>query len=194
MKNQNPSMKKVLISLATVLIFSQGVQASSVRISDIDGLISVNMTPALGATANIAARLGTWNGTSFTTAPFTAGGYFDNDLKELSATVSASSNAGVGIAQGTQLALAIYNSPSTTAFSTSVARAVLTDTSWIMPLLDFSLSTTNFELLNSTTAVFGTYSFNAGNQQIGLIPEPSSASLFGVGALALWLVRRKRSV
>lgn len=192
MKNQIPSMQKVLMGLATALLLSQSVKASTVKIFDNDGLIAVNMTPALGATATIAARLGTWNGTTFTMAPITAAGYFDNDLKDLAATVSASSNAGVGINQGTQLALAIYNSPSTTAYSTAVARAVLTDVSWIMPLLDFSTSTTSFSLLNTTTAVIGTYSFNGGNQQIGLIPEPSTASLFGFGALVLWVVRKKK--
>jgi hypothetical protein len=192
MKSKISSIKKVLMGLAIVFILGKTAQASTVRISDLDGLIAVNMTPTLGAAATIAARIGTWDGTSFTMAPLTAAGYFDNDLKELSATVSAADNTGVGINQGVQLALAVYNSPSSTAYSTSVARAVLTDTSWIMPTLVFGTGVTNFQLLSSTTAVFGTYSFNGGNQQIGLIPEPSSASLFGAGALVLWFVRRKR--
>jgi len=193
---QNQSMKskyKVLIAVLTATLLAAGTQASTVKVSDVDGLISVNTVPALGGTDSIAARLGTWNGSTFTAAP-TAAGYFDNDLKELSATISASANSTVGINQGSTFALAIFNAPSASSYSSTLAQAVLTDASWIMPLLDFSLTTNNFQLTANTVAQIGSYNFNGGNQLITLavIPEPSSFSLLLTGLLGLWGATRKR--
>ncbi|NDC01179.1 MAG: hypothetical protein EBZ83_07160, partial [Verrucomicrobia bacterium] len=183
MQANHPKVKTSLLAIVSAALLSAAAQASTVKVFDNDGLIAVNTTPALGATASIAARLGTWNGSTFTAAS-TAAGYFDNDLKELSATVSASANSAVGINQGTAFALAIYNASTTTAYSSSIAQAILTDTSWIMPLLDFSLTINNFQLTGSTVARVGSYSFNGGNQIITLasIPEPSSLSLLAAGA------------
>lgn len=193
MQANHPKVKTSLLAIVSAALLS-AAQASTVKVFDNDGLIAVNTTPALGATASIAARLGTWNGSTFTAAS-TAAGYFDNDLKELSATVSASANSAVGINQGTAFALAIYNASTTTAYSSSIAQAILTDTSWIMPLLDFSLTINNFQLTGSTVARVGSYNYNGGNQIITLasIPEPSSLSLMAAGAFGLWIARRKRS-
>ncbi|NBQ65101.1 MAG: PEP-CTERM sorting domain-containing protein [Verrucomicrobia bacterium] len=194
MQANHPKVKTSLLAIVSAALLSAAAQASTVKVFDNDGLIAVNTTPALGATASIAARLGTWNGSTFTAAS-TAAGYFDNDLKELSATVSASANSAVGINQGTAFALAIYNASTTTAYSSSIAQAILTDTSWIMPLLDFSLTINNFQLTGSTVARVGSYNYNGGNQIITLasIPEPSSLSLMAAGAFGLWIARRKRS-
>jgi len=193
MQTNSPKLKTSLLAFVSASLLAVAAQASTVKVFDDDALITVNTTPALGATANIAARLGTWNGSTFTVAS-TAAGYFDNDLKELSATVSANANSGVGINQGSAFALAIYNAASTAAYSSSIAQAILTDTSWIMPLLDFSLTTNNFQLTGSTVARVGSYNFNGGNQIItlALIPEPSSLSLLAAGAFGLWIARRKR--
>lgn len=194
METNSPKLKASLLAFVSASLLAVAVQASTVRVSDDDGRINVNTTPTLGATANIAARLGTWNGATFTVAS-TAAGYFDNDLRELSATVSANANSGVGINQGSAFALAIYNAASTAAYSSSIAQAILTDTSWIMPLLDFSLTNNSFQLTGNTVARVGSYNFNGGDQIItlALIPEPSSLSLLAVGAFGLWISRRKRS-
>jgi len=194
METNSPKLKTSLLAFVSASLLAVAVQASTVRVSDNDGRINVNTTPTLGATANIAARLGTWNGETFTVAS-TAAGYFDNDLRELSATVSANANSGVGINQGSAFALAIYNAASTAAYSSSIAQAILTDTSWIMPLLDFSLTNNSFQLTGNTVARVGSYNFNGGDQIItlALIPEPSSLSLLAAGAFGLWISRRKRS-
>lgn len=194
MKIQVKSVKKILSGMICAVAITGSSQASTVRIFDTS--LSVSNTPALSSTAVIGARLGVWNGTSFTAAPISvAAGYFDNDLVELSATISASANATVGINAGDLFALAIYNAASTTAYSTAVNQAILTDASWIMPALDFSLTVNNFSLTANTVARVGTYNFNSGNNLIGLavIPEPSSASLLVLGSLGLWLARRKKA-
>lgn len=194
MKNQSNSINKALTVAAVLVALTLPGQASTVKIFDTS--LTVNNTPALSSTAVIGARLGVWNGTSFTAAPISvAAGYFDNDLVELSATISASANATVGINPGDLFALAIYNASSSAAYSTAVTQAILTDAAWIMPALDFSLTVNNFNLSANTIARVGTYNFNSGNNLIGLalIPEPSSASLVALGSLGLWLARRKRS-
>ena len=192
MKNRTSmTIKYLIVATALTALGFQG-QASTVRI--FDSSLTINNSPALSSTAVIGARLGVWNGTSFTAAPLSvAAGYFDNDLVELSATISASANSTVGINAGNLFALAIYNAPSTSAYSAVVNQAILTDASWIMPALDFSLTVNNFALTANTVARVGTYSFNGGNNIIGLgvIPEPSSASLLALGTLGLWLMRRK---
>jgi hypothetical protein len=190
MRKNQIAMNPVLAGLTLIMALTMQNQASTVRI--FDDSLSVNSVPVIGATASIGARLGTWNGTSFTAPPSSvAAGYFDNDLKELSATISASANATVGINQGNAFAIAIYDAASTAAYSSSLRQAVLRDPSWIMPTLDFSLTVNNFFLTANTTALVGTYDFNGGNQQIGLIPEPSAASLMLLGVAALFASRKR---
>ena len=194
MKNKMIPIKTILGVIAALAAFSVPAQASTVRIFDTS--LTVNNTPALSSTAIIGARLGVWNGTSFTAAPLgVAAGYFDNDLVELSASISSAANSTVGINSGDLFALAIYNSASTSAYSSGVNQAILTDASWIMPAFDFSLTQSTFGLTANTVARVGTYNFNGGNNIIGLsvIPEPSSASLMALGSLGLWLTRRKKS-
>lgn len=166
-------------------------QATSIKIYD-DSL-SIISTPALTSTEVIAARLGIWNGTTFTPATAGVSGYFDNDLKELSASISASDNVTVGITAGQSFALAIYNLSSTSNYTSAARQAILTDASWIMPALTFGLSETVLPMTTSTVASVGSYAWNGGNQIItlALIPEPSAMSLLSIGLVSLLGVRRK---
>ena len=188
-------MKKIKATLGFLILGGFCSQAEVVKISDLDGLITVINTPALGATDTIAARIGLWNGTTFTSVGNTVGaGYFDNDLRELSATISSASNP-VGYTSGTLLALAIYNAPSTTDYSVSFNRAILTDSSWTMPTLAFGTGTkASYSLTANTVAQFGSYSFNGGNQTITLVPEPSTGALMVIGAIGLLAQRRFRRI
>jgi len=191
----DPIMKKLVILATTFVLGGAPLKAESVKIADLDGLITVVNIPGLGATQTIAARIGLWNGTTFTSSGNVVGsGFFDNDLKELSAGISSASNPS-GFAAGTLLALAVYNSNSTLDFSTSVNRAILTDASWLMPTLAFGTAVkATFGLTANTTAVVGGYDYNGGNQTITLVPEPSTGALMMVGAAGLVALRRLRKV
>jgi hypothetical protein len=187
---------KQLVALAGVFAFGLApVQAEAVKIADLDGFITVVNTPVLGPTESIGARLGLWDGTTFTSVGNVVGkGFFDNENKDLSAEISASSNPS-GYATGTLLALAIYNSAPTADYSSSVNRAILTDASWIMPTLAFGTTTkATYGLTANTIAQVGTYSYNSGNQTITLIPEPSTGALMALGAVGMIALRRLRKV
>jgi len=191
----DPIMKKLVILATTFVLGGAPLKAESVKIADLDGLITVVNIPGLGATQTIAARIGLWNGTTFTSSGNVVGsGFFDNDLKELSAGISSASNPS-GFAAGTLLALAVYNSNSTLDFSTSVNRAILTDASWLMPTLAFGTAVkATFGLTANTAAVVGGYDYNGGNQTITLVPEPSTGALMMIGAAGLVALRRLRKV
>jgi hypothetical protein len=187
-----PLFCKLLARALFLGFFALTAKSQATAIKIYDDSLSVIASPALSSNAVIAARLGIWNGTTFSPALTGVSGYFDNDLKELSTSISASDNSLVGINAGQSFALAIYNLSSTSNYSSVVAQAILTDTSWIMPALTFGLSETVLPMTSSTVATVGSYSWNGGNQNItlALIPEPSSASLLALGLAGLLGIRR----
>jgi hypothetical protein len=188
--------KDTTIRIITLLVglfgLSSGpVRAESVKIADLDGLISVINTPGLGPTQTIGARLGLWDGSNFTSVGNATGaGFFDNELKELQATFSAAANP-TGYPNGTLLALAIYGASASLDYSSTFNRAVLIDSNWLMPTINFGTAVkANYQLTASTTAVIGEYSFNGGNQVITLVPEPATGSLLLLGGV--WVVAMRR--
>ena len=192
MKNKN--LKIFIWAIGALLAVQMQTLASTVKV--LDSSFNVTSTPALGALEIIAARLGTWSGGVFTALP-TSGGAFDNDLRELSVTVSNSTNAGAGLSAGTAFAVAIYKATSTTAYSSSFLQAVLTDSTWIMPALGFDTIVNTFTPTANAVAVIGSYSFSANNQMVTLgslaaVPEPSVASLFALGTVGLVALRARR--
>jgi hypothetical protein len=172
-------------------------QAETVQILDNDGFISVLNTPSLGATEVIGVRWGKWDSVNsiFTSVGNTVGaGYYDNDLRELSATISSALNPS-GFASGSLLALAIYASSSVNDYSASYRQAILTNSAWVMPTLAFGLNTVaNYTLNSSTTAVVGQFNYNSNDQVITLVPEPSTGALMMIGAAGLVALRRLRKV
>lgn len=187
-----PASCKLLGSIFLLGFIASATNSQATSIKIYDDSLSVIASPALSDTSVIAARLGIWNGTTFTPALAGISGYFDNELKELAASISASDNAVVGINAGQSFALAIYNLSSTSNYSAVVQQAILTDTSWIMPTLEFGLAETILPMTSNTVAAVGTYSWNGGNQSItlDLIPEPSSVSLLALGFAGLLGIRR----
>jgi len=188
-------LKGLIVMAGAIALGAVSLKAESVRISDLDGQITVVNTPALGATVTIGARIGLWDGTNFTSVGNVVGaGFFDNDLKELSASISAASNPS-GYSTGTLLALAIYNSSATADFSSLVNHAILTDPGWLMPTLAFGTAVkATYGLTANTVAQVGGYSFNSGNQAITLVPEPATGSLLLLGGMGLLALRRLRKV
>lgn len=102
------------------------------------------------------------------------------------------------IPAGTLMALGIYDLPvdATFPWSNEAARVILTDPNWRLPLGDTGVAGTYYSFSSNTQAVFGTFTYNGGNEKIGFttpaVPEPSSLSLLAIGGLLLGLGRRKQ--
>jgi len=191
---KNKTIKTILCSMG--LLLANQIQSHATSVKIYDDSFNVSSSPALGASEQIAARIGTWSGGVFTSG-LTGTGFYDNELDELSATLSASLNSTVGISPGTLLALAIYKSTSGTPYSDAVLQAVLTDSTWVMPTLVFGLTETLYAPTANAVAVVGSYNFAGGNQIVTLtnlaaIPEPSVASLLALGTVGLVALRVRR--
>jgi hypothetical protein len=111
---------------------------------------------------------------------------------EFSATLLLADNATLAV--GTQLRVWI-STPSNFAGAAQVA--LLTDASWLVAANSpTDVNTRYFEFSQSTTALFGTFDFNAdaiATQAVGVIPEPSYFGLgLGGACLALAVARRRR--
>jgi hypothetical protein len=52
----------------------------------------------------------------------------------------------------------------------------------------------SFIFSSNTTALVGTFSYNGGNEVIGVVPEPSAASLIVLGALSLFALRKIKNL
>jgi len=103
----------------------------------------------------------------------------------------------LAIPTGTLMSLGIYDLPWDSSFplSNEVARVILTDRFWVAPVWGLNPDGTEYYFTQSTQAVFGTFTYNGGNEKIGLttpaVPEPSSLSLLALGGVIAALRRRK---
>jgi len=152
----------------------------------------------------VIAAWGVWDSATslFSPIPINYPGYMYYETylypaKEISAGYTQTSpGSRFNILTGTLMSLGVYDLPFDTAYpwSNQVAMAVLTDPNWLAPIWRVT-GETNYSFTTNTQAVFGTFSYNGGNEKIGLttpaIPEPSSLSLLALGAVAVAL-RRKR--
>jgi len=199
--NKNKLLTVVLLSVIATL---SNLKAETISIYD--DSFSVTGIPVGSPASFLSGRWGLWDaGTSTFIQGITTGlnaGYVDLSSPELSITLNQTTPA--NYSAGTQMALAIFanttisDSGSLNWTSAGVNYgAVLTDSSWIAPAFANNANSVDFTFSSSTLAQKGSYSFNGGNQIIGVVnlaavPEPSVASLFALGTVGLVALRARR--
>jgi hypothetical protein len=200
-----------LVTIATVaLVFSISLPAKAETLNFYDDSFAVFNNGSLlsSSTPYFSAVWGKWDaGTSMfsTIVGINASntGYVDLSTPELIVALNQTTNS--NIASGAQLALAIYNSPLletppgsgtllASSYNTSVNRAILVDSSWTAPTFANNANPLSYAFTAGTSAVFGTFSYNGGTEQIGMVPEPSTGALLMIGAAGLVALRRLRKV
>lgn len=139
----------------------------------------------------MSALWGTYNNGIFSALP-NGTGFVDTGVDFLEMQINYSKIDNSEIAVNTQLALAIYDADlvnfTAAPYNSSYDKAILTDASWRAPLFDTTPNMESFVFSSNTTALVGAFSYNGGNEVIGVVPEPSTMHLTLLGLLAL---RRK---
>lgn len=194
----------ICLVVAVACICASTLTTRAETLSIFDDTFSIISAPT-SATV-LGARWGLWSGSSFVQA-VTSGanlGYVDISSPELSITLNQVDNSVYTV--GTQLSVAIYGNNgvsdsqavnfATAAGLSGFKYAVLTDPSWLVPTFTVSASFVDFNLTASTTAQYGSYSYNGGNQQIttAAVPEPSTYALLAMSGVAFggYVIRRRR--
>jgi len=175
----------------------------------IDGLPFV----AAGGYKEIPAFWGLWNSSTSVFSPLFTGnglnglgflGYQNvngSTSNEIMTGISQNSSSEFfNIPTGTLLSLGFYDQPvaynDTYPQNNELAKAVLTDSSWLAPTWSSANNIIFCSFTENTQAVFGTFSYNGGHENIGLstssVPEPSAFSLLAVGLGGLMVMRRRR--
>ena len=146
----------------------------------------------------MSALWGTYNNGIFSALP-NGTGFVDTGVDFLEMQINYSKIDNSEIAVNTQLALAIYDADlvnfTAVPYNSSYDKAILTDASWRAPLFDTTPNMESFVFSSNTTALVGTFSYNGGNEVIGVVPEPSAASLMVLGgALSLFALRKIKNL
>ena len=140
----------------------------------------------------MSALWGIYNNGIFSALP-NGTGFVDTGVDFLEMQINYSKIDNNEIAVNTQLALAIYDADlvnfTAVPYNSSYDKAILTDASWRAPLFDNTSNMESFVFSSNTTALVGTFSYNGGNEVIGVVPEPHTSSL---ASIALFLAFRKR--
>jgi len=196
MKNANSKVCAVIIGLALTLSMNS---SKAETLSLFDDTFTISGLPTAFNSSILSARWGVWNTetSTFTQAVTSsvAAGYVEIAVSELSVTLSQINNN--IYASGTQMAFAIFaNSAGDSqalnwGASVPTYSGIFTDTAWVAPSFNNSPAFVNFTFTANTTALVGGYAFNAGNQTLTLIPEPSSLSLGALGLASIFALRRK---
>jgi len=194
--------KTIQVLVLAVMSLSASTNLSkSETLSLYDDMFTISGLPTGFNSSILSARWGVWNSGSSTfvqaVTSSVAAGYVDIATPELSVTLSQINNS--IYTAGTQMALAIF---ATSAGDSQALNwggsipaylGIFTDTSWVAPSFSNSPAFVNFTLTANTTALVGGYAFNAGNQTLTLIPEPSSMTLGALGLVSILALRRKNS-
>ena len=145
----------------------------------------------------MSALWGIYNNGIFSALP-NGTGFVDTGVDFLEMQINYSKIDNSEIAVNTQLALAIYDADlvnfTAVPYNSSYDKAILTDASWRAPLFDTTPNMESFVFSSNTTALVGTFSYNGGNEVIGVVPEPSAASLMVLGALSLFALRKIKNL
>jgi hypothetical protein len=146
----------------------------------------------------MSALWGTYNNGIFSALP-NGTGFVDTGVDFLEMQINYSKIDNSEVAVNTQLALAIYDADlvnfTAVPYNSSYDKAILTDASWRAPLFDTTPNMESFIFSSNTTALVGAFSYNGGNEVIGVVPEPSAASLMVLGAaLSLFALRKIKNL
>ena len=170
-------------------MLSESKAVSSIVLYDDSFTIMVDNNPV--SDRYLSALWGTYINGIFNPLP-NGTGYVDPGVDFLEMQVSYSKVDNSDVVTNTLLALAIYDADlvnfTAAPYNSSYEKAVLTDASWLAPSFDNTPNMESFVLTSNTTALVGTFSYNGGNETIGVVPEPSTMHLTLLGLLAL---RRK---
>ena len=136
----------------------------------------------------MSALWGTYSNGVFSPLP-NGTGFVDTGVDFLEMQINYSKIDNSDVAVNTQLVLAIYDVDlvnfTAAPYNSSYDKAILTDTLWRAPPFDSTPNMESFVFSSNTTALVGTFSYNGGNEIIGVVPEPSTLHLTLLGLLAL---------
>ncbi len=180
------------------------MKASTISLQDFDFDILISGTSFNAALSGV---WGTWNSGTSTFNPFSLTwgggyGYVTPDPEILVTLNQTDQGTGYQIANGSPLALGIYNFPDQStsgangwgyAVSNGLARAVLTDSTWTAPSWTATGNDKSVFFTANTVAVLGDFSYNSGNEIITLIPEPSTSSLLLAGLGSIVALHRRKN-
>ena len=159
---------------------------SSIVLYDDSFSVIVNNSPVNNR--YMSALWGTYNNGIFSALP-NGTGFVDTGVDFLEMQINYSKIDNSEIVVNTQLALAIYDADlvnfTAAPYDSSYDKAILTDASWLAPSFDNTPNMESFVFSSNTTALVGTFSYNGGNEVIGVVPEPSTIHLTLLGLLAL---------
>lgn len=186
--------KSLAVSIFSISLFfgvTRPVAASNLAIFDDSFSLFNGSTQVTGVA--LAAVWGTWSGSTFIPNQniYADGGFGYADLTGPELNVIINRVDQTQYVAGTQMSLAIFNKPDLSNWDATVAKAVLTDTSWIAPAWSLVGGDLSVNFTANTSALLGSYSFNSGNEVITMIPEPNTASLLIMAGLGIFLRKRK---
>ena len=169
---------------------------SSIVLYDDSFSVIVNSSPVNNR--YMSALWGIYNNGIFSALP-NGTGFVDTGVDFLEMQINYSKVDNSEVAVNSQLALAIYDADlvdfTAVSYNSSYDKAILTDISWRAPLFDNTPNMESFVFSSNTTALVGAFSYNGGNEVIGVVPEPSAGSLMTLGAaLSLFALRKIKNL
>lgn len=189
-----------LLGLLTLLGIASPAKAEGLYLYN-DVFTFNNLPVGLSTTAILSGRWGKWDPATLAFSQQITDssnlGYVDlASPGEITVSLSQIDNTVYSV--GTQLSLALFavgTAPNvqTQNFAAATHAVILQDPSWIVPLFTNVPDLSDIFITANTSAVFGSFNFNGGNEifTMAVIPEPSSMSLVIMGLATALAFRRK---